>query len=342
MSVSAVSRKQIFAASGTGPYTFNFRVKSAADIIVQKRDGTTVTTLTEGAGASQYSIVLTNGGANGGVVTLNTALTTETLLIQGDTPLTQPIPYANLGAFFPERHETSYDRLTYMVQELSAKFDQAIKIPAIDSTGTTVELPVASARAGLFLGFDVDGNVTVSATIDTVVSAYMAIILDVADEAAFKAATNLEIGTDVQAYNANLTTWAGKTAPSGTVVGTTDTQTLTNKTITAANIKTFTVTLADDTATSFTVANYGGEGRGIILIKSSTENACAGIAWYNVLGGSMASFFAQADLNIVTGGGALTGTTSTDAKFSVSAANDGKIYLENRRGGSETFEVTIF
>jgi len=44
--------------------------------------------------------------------------------------------------------------------------------------------------------------------------------------------TSSDIGVTVQAYDADLTTWAAKTAPSGTVVGTTDTQTLTNKTLT--------------------------------------------------------------------------------------------------------------
>jgi hypothetical protein len=40
------------------------------------------------------------------------------------------------------------------------------------------------------------------------------------------------IGVTVQAWDADLDTWATKTAPSGTVVGTSDTQTLTAKTLT--------------------------------------------------------------------------------------------------------------
>jgi hypothetical protein len=66
-----------------------------------------------------------------------------------------------------------------------------------------------------------------------------------------------------QDYDADLTTWAGKTAPSGTVLGTSDTQTLTNKTIAYADNTltdvvgvTATQTLTNKTLTNPTVTNY--------------------------------------------------------------------------------------
>lgn len=66
-----------------------------------------------------------------------------------------------------------------------------------------------------------------------------------------------------QDYDADLTTWAGKTAPSGTVLGTSDTQTLTNKTIAYAdNTLTDVVgvnatqTLTAKTLTNPTITNY--------------------------------------------------------------------------------------
>lgn len=46
----------------------------------------------------------------------------------------------------------------------------------------------------------------------------------------------VEVGVDVQAYSTNLASWATKTAPTGTAVGTSDTQTLTNKTLEGATL----------------------------------------------------------------------------------------------------------
>jgi len=62
----------------------------------------------------------------------------------------------------------------------------------------------------------------------------------------------LVIGTDVQAYDADLTTWGGKAIPSGTVVGTSDTQTLTNKTLGSGTV------LSDSLITSGTAVSASG------------------------------------------------------------------------------------
>jgi len=77
------------------------------------------------------------------------------------------------------------------------------------------------------------------------------------------------IGTDVQAYDADLDSWAGKTAPSGTVVGTTDTQTLSNKTISGDLNMTSGSKYKVSGVTTNALAWVNFNGTGTVAIRSS-------------------------------------------------------------------------
>jgi len=104
-----------------------------------------------------------------------------------------------------------------------------------------------------------------------------------------------------QDYDADLTTWAGKTAPSGVVVGDTDSQTLTNKTLTNPTVTNYvesvvaigtvsssstisltngtvqTATLTASTACTFTMPTATAGKSFILLLKqaASTGNGTA-------------------------------------------------------------------
>ena len=92
-------------------------------------------------------------------------------------------------------------------------------------------------------------------------------------------------------------------------------------------------TLADDAVTSFTP----GSDRGMIFAGGdSTHMGAVGYVCKN--GGSTETYLLLNTAGtFAVGTGIPTGTTGTDVKFNIFAANDGKIYFENRLGGGFTF-----
>lgn len=94
--------------------------------------------------------------------------------------------------------------------------------------------------------------------------------------------------------------------------------------------------ITDDGAYNFTPT----QPQGLMMISADNDVTFSALVFYNVnAGGAQTTLVAGTNAEVTTG--ALSGSTGTDNKVTVSAHTNGRVYIENRSGSQDVFVATI-
>ena len=158
--ISNVTRRVVYAASGTGPYNFTFEILANTDVAVYKDD--TLLTLT-----TDYTVTINANGT--GYITLTAAPTGATqIAIVGNRTIQRMTDFVTGGDFFANTINDEMDQQTIFAQQNAEGLQRALQAPQTDPTSILMTLPRASLRAGKYLAFDTSGNVIVDGDIPDV------------------------------------------------------------------------------------------------------------------------------------------------------------------------------
>lgn len=157
--ISNVTRRVVYAASGTGPYAFTFEILANTDIAVYKDDA--LLTLT-----TDYTVTIASNGT--GSITLVASPTGATqIAIVGNRSIQRTTDFVTGGDFFANTVNDEMDQQTIFAQQNAEGLLRALSAPQTDPTTINMTLPRASLRASKYLGFDSDGNPTIADTLGT-------------------------------------------------------------------------------------------------------------------------------------------------------------------------------
>ena len=157
--INNVTRRVVYAASGTGPYAFTFEILAAGDIAVY-RDDTLLTITTD------YTVTIAGNGT--GSITLTAAPTGATqIAIVGNRTISRTTDFVTGGDFFANTLNDELDQQTIFAQQNAEGLSRALQAPQTDPTSINMTLPRAALRANKALGFDANGNPAIADTLGT-------------------------------------------------------------------------------------------------------------------------------------------------------------------------------
>lgn len=186
MTVSTTTSTALFDPNGvTINFPFAFRFFAATDLKVfwQKPDGTIQLLVLN----SNYTVQGAGNDGGGSITTIGTPLPNGLLVVSRIMVATQLTSFRNQGEFFAEIHEDAFDKLVMLVQQTIDSQGRGLTVPVADPLNISLVLPGAVARAGKALGFDANGQPTVSTLTLEQIEQQPALALESAEQAAASA-----------------------------------------------------------------------------------------------------------------------------------------------------------
>jgi hypothetical protein len=210
--INNVTRRVVYAASGTGPYAFTFEILAATDIAVYRDD--TLLTLT-----TDYTVTINANGT--GSVTLTATPTGATqIAIVGNRTIQRLSDFVTGGDFFANTLNDELDQQTIFAQQNAEGLGRAMQAPQTDPTSINMTLPRASDRANKTLNFDANGNPVAGLAVVANATAGVATWLATPSSANLAAAVTDETGTGALVFATNPTLSGATVAGNITITGT--------------------------------------------------------------------------------------------------------------------------
>lgn len=163
MTVASTARRSDAVGNGaTKTYSYGFRILAADELLVSVQDTAgVINALTRPTDYTVTGVGLYAGGTivlvNAGQAWLDAGGNLKSsykLTIRRRLPLTQQTDLRNSGDFYPEDHETQFDRGVMIALQQQDELDRSIKFPETDSPALSAVLPASSQRASKWAAYD--------------------------------------------------------------------------------------------------------------------------------------------------------------------------------------------
>jgi len=315
--INNVTRRVVYAASGTGPYNFTFEILAAGDIAVY-RDNTLLTITTD------YTVTINTNGT--GFVTLTATPTGATqIAIVGNRTIQRTTDFVTGGDFFANTLNDELDQQTIFNQQNAEGLNRALQAPQTDPTTINMTLPAKASRANKTLSFDADGNPTpgVSAA-------------DVANAVTY--ATNAANSATAAAASASAASGSASSASSSASTATTQAS---NASTSASNASTSATNASNSASSASTSASNAATSATNASNSASAASTSASNAASSASAASTSASNASTSATNAANSATAAATSETNAAASAASAAAALDSFDDRYLGAKSSDPTV-